>query len=291
MEQQLDQQGQAPLLAEYEEAVDELDCWIAHLTNDHPEQSADSAQLCDLSPAEQVGGVPFFGANINTKRSGMSFVTEEEYDDPSSARSTGSAVELGCLFGQSHPLGFSSKTALFSGQSDYTSSSQLCLSPCTAANNSSTESRFGLYGASTAQLEVHQAPAMAAAWRSPQQCSMGVPAQVQQQLWASGASAQGSGCAKRKKHSGSACDGDDDDEFGNDADDDDDADDEKDLDFNPYQGVSWQPLLRLCWHPVPLHSQPCMQCPSTACGGQTVLAACMPCAGTAAACTSSGCWF
>jgi hypothetical protein len=67
------------------------------------------------------------------------------------------------------------------------------LSPCTAANYSSTESLFGLYSTSTAQLGAHQPTAIPAPWRGQQQSlagSMAVPAQLQQQLSVAGASAQ-----------------------------------------------------------------------------------------------------
>lgn len=157
-QQQVAQLGPAELLTGWdveEEALSFLESDLCLL-----EEKMDPAQLSHVSTdpaAVSVDGVPFCGAAITTKRPGMSFIVECDSEDPSSARSTGSAVQLGSLYGQSNHVSgygaFSNNTGFLPAQPNFSSSSQQFLTPFAAANNSNTDSHFGEYGASTAQLQ------------------------------------------------------------------------------------------------------------------------------------------
>jgi hypothetical protein len=245
---------------------DPLDCRISHMTS--PEKSPISALLSNFSAvptaAVSVDGVPFCGPPIRTKCSEVPFGSVFDAEDPSSARSTGSAFELGSPYGQCNPvLGCGPFDGAFlSGKSTHSSISQQFLLPATAADSSTTGNCFGLYGSSTAYMQdpvqamqlqadpytteaglgVYSTAAMEASWGGPQAWqhrSMGMPAPAHQPAaWAptssqlAASAASGSWQLQHTVSNGSkkrhASDPNDDDEY------------------DPRAGVSWQAVLISC---------------------------------------------
>jgi hypothetical protein len=231
MEQHL---GQAHLSGDNDDTLLDI---LKELPFDLPEQNTNPAQTSMDPVLVPFIGVPFFGATIQTKCPGKeSYITEDEYDSPSSARSTCSAFELGSLCGQPNSAGYGA-----------------------FESNSNRYSPFGLYGASTAQLQgtastqapthvmqlqadpcaagavlgAHQPPAMAAPFGpQPDSMAMLAPAQHWQvRVPASKQEPQLSGYAASKKRTVREPDSESSDDHDDDNDDDDD-------DYNPFTGVS-----------------------------------------------------
>jgi hypothetical protein len=260
---------QAVFFDESGAAYDPLDASISHMTSPSPVSALLNDASADLAAAVSAFDMPFCGPPIRTKIPEVSHarMLNEDAEDPSSARSTCSAYELGPLYGQCNPVDCGPFDGAFSsGQPTHSSISQQFLFPVTAAYSSTTGNYFGLYGSSTAQLQgpaymqdpaqamimqlqadlsvaaaglgLYQTAPMAAPWGGPQgwqQGSMAMPAPAQQPVWEPTSSQQRqhsvhSQLAASKKRPAS----DDDD------------------DYNPSSGVSWQSVLTssrcLCIH-------------------------------------------